>query len=298
MKPVKISVLILLISVFCLYSVSSYAACSVDEFGIKNIDTPENYLVCTRNTCDPELLDIITRSGFSKLDDWTQKVMEPGNYYVYAVNKNDLTKCMYLVCEKIDSPVTKDKLVSHKLAQDFNLAESVSEKSDLLEEMKRISATNEANWVTTDGVTDYIEYNSVMGQDQIHRYETIYNGNKITLQFSSKKKFSAEEKGMHYAMLKSLQHSEHADYAEINEMIKTAREKKIEKDTNTGKNTMILWYIMGGLVALVIGFAVYMAIRSQSKKRKKVIVLREHEVINDEENGIFAQNHGEKEGEE
>ena len=240
---------------------------------------------------------IITRSGFSGLDDWTERVLKPQNFYLYATDKNDLKKCMYLICEAVDSPQTNDGLVSHKLAQDFNLSQSVAEKTKLLEDVKRSAAVNEANWVSPNDVTDYAEYYSVLGQDQIHRYETIYNGNQITLQFSSNKKFSQAEKDMHYAILCSIKHSEFADYTQINEMIKIAREEKIEKDTNTGKNTMILWYIIGASVALIIAFAIYMAVRSQSKKRKKVIVLREHEVINDQVSNL-AENHDDKKGEE
>lgn len=284
MQHLKYLILFILSVTICFSATVSYGAYSLDEFGIANVDIPENYISCTRTACDPDLETIITQSGFAGLADWTAKVMEPGKYYIYACDKADLTKCMYLVCETLESPKTRDKLVTHKLAQDYNLYESTAEKSEFLSDMKRAAATESAQWVSEDGVTPYIEYYSSVGEDKIHRYETVYNGNKISLQFSSKKDFTPEEITLHLSILSSVRFGEAVDYTEIKEQITAARQKKLEEETHSGENTKILRYIISASVAFVIVFAVYMAIRSQKKKRNKVIVLREPEVLDDGDN--------------
>jgi len=292
MKYIKKTVLILLVLSVCLTSVVSQAKYSIEEFGIDNIDVPEGYISCTRSECDPELDSILKSNGFTDLSLWNASVMTPGMFYVYACKANDMTKCMYLVCEELKPQKTKEG-VEHKYASDYNLIETAEDKTEILKEINQASQTNSAQWVTTNSATPYVEYTAFSSGNYFHTYETIYCGNSIILRFSSESEFSESEIKMHNEIFSTLKNSvvydkANADMREspeefykkecenIKKEDEEARLRKVEKENNSGKNTRILWYIIGVLVALVIVFSIFLAVH---KKRKKIIVLREHEVV-------------------
>lgn len=249
----------------------------IKDFGIKTINIPEEYMSCSLDVCDEDLSNLLKANGYT-FEQWVSGVLEPNDFKIYACNKEVISDCMYLICKKITSPKTADGEVSHKLACDYNLMSEGKEMTEFLNEKKVKSNFDSASWITDMGDTPYIEYTTLIGNDYCHCYETIYNGNLITLQFSSKNDFSSSQKNAHRAVLNSISYSENADYTEVNELIQEKLQKKLEEETHSGENTKILRTIISISIVFVIGFAILLAIRSQKKKRKKTIVLREHEV--------------------
>lgn len=272
----------MIVFIMCMTASVVNAKYSVEEFNIKNIDVPEGYISCSRTECDPELDEILKNNGFNTLNDWNTVFMNPAGIYVNACGADNLDDKMYLICKEEASPKTKEGIV-HKLARDYNLAESAEEKDAIIKEINMAITQKDAAWVKPGSTTTYVEYNTVNTDNHIHAYKTIFNGNSIELQFWSKKPFTTMQKEMHYSILKSLEYNVTADYSELKKSINDFKQKKLEEESNTGKNTQILWYIIGILVAMIIAFSIFMAIRSRNKKRKKVIVLREYEVIDGED---------------
>ena len=283
----------MIVCIMCMTALSVNAKYSIEEFDIKNIDVPEGYISCSRAECDDELDEILKSNGFNTLNDWNTVVMNPGNFYVHACKATNLNERMYLVCKAEVSPKTKEG-ISHKLARDYNFAESAEDKDTIIKNINMATTQKDAAWVTPNNVTTYVEYNTINTEDYIHAYKTIYNGNSIELQFWSKKPFTDEQKQMHYSILESIEYSVVADYSELKKSEKEVKQKKLEEESNTGKNTQILWYIIGILVAMIIAFSIFMAIRSRNKKRKKVIVLREYEVIEGEDADLNNNTKGDK----
>lgn len=273
MKITKIFIVSILLITACMAQSIICSAYSAEEFNVKNLNVPADYVACTKNQCDPELEAIILQNGFTSLADWVTRVMEPQGMYLYSCNKNDLTKCMYLLCKKNKLSKTKDGLVEHELAGDYNMYKTESDKAELLDAVKRAAATGNAIWAPYAGKTPFVEYNATDGTNFIHAYRTIYGGNEITIQFSSAKAFTEDEINTHLSILSSMEYVQDVDYAEIDKKISDARTKKLEEETHSGENTKTLRYIISASVAFVIFFSVYLAIRSQKKKRRSSVIV-------------------------
>ena len=194
MKFSKITLLTVLIVTMCLLGQTVLGAYSVEEFGVENINPPEDYISCTKTQCDEELETIIVQNGFSGLSDWVSRVMEPSNIYFYSSNKKDLTKCMYVICKNVKISKTNDGLVEHKLARDYNMCKDEGDKATLLDTIRRAAGTDNVSWAPEIQKTPFIEYETTDGINNIHAYCTIYGGIEYTLQFSSAKKFTEEER--------------------------------------------------------------------------------------------------------
>ena len=271
-KTAAILVLMMIFAAQCLG-----ASYEIQDFGIKNIDVPEDYLSCSTDKCDPDLEKLLSGNGFT-FDQWTTNVMAPSNFYIYACNKTKLTDCMYLMCEKLDKPKSSKGNVSHTLSEDYNLIADGEERQSFVEEKKRTSNMENVSWISPNDDTPYIEYYTTLGQDYCHCFETVYGGNRITLMFSSKKPIGASAAGEHAQILATLEYTEKADYTEIKNLINEAVQKELEEETHSGENTKILRIIISVSMVVVIALAILMAMRSQSKKKRKTVVLREHEV--------------------
>ncbi len=275
MKYFKIFAITLALMII-LSSAASATSYEIKDFGIKNIDMPEDYMSCSTELCDEDLQKLLSGNGFT-FDDWKSQVMEPSNFYIYSCNKNKLTDCMYLMCEKINSPKSSQGNVSHLLAEDYNLIADGGDKTAFLDEMVKSNNIDNAKWLDIAGDTPYIEYFTTLGEDNCHCYETIYGGNRITLMFSSKKAFANLDIDNHSRILATLTYQEKHDYTEVQELIAAAVQKQLEEETHSGENTKILRIIISVSLVIVIAFAIIMAVRTQSKKRRKTIVLREPE---------------------
>lgn len=271
-KTAAILVIMMLFAVECLG-----ASYEIKDFGIKNIDVPEEYMSCSNVKCDPELEKLLSGNGFT-FDAWKTNVMAPSNFYIYACNKTKLTDCMYLMCEKLDKPTSSKGNVSHTLAEDYNLMADGEERQSFVEDKKRTSNMENVTWTEPNGDTPYIEYYTALGEDFCHCFETVYGGNRITLMFSSKSPIGASAAKEHAQTLATLEFAEKADYTEVKSLIDEAVQKELEEETHSGENTKILRIIISVTMVVVIALAILMAMRSQSKKKRKTVVLREHEV--------------------
>ncbi len=278
MNFIKKTLLCILCAVLCLTWTASASGFEIKDFGIKSIDIPDDFMACSRDKCDDELLKLLEGNRYT-FADWISGVMEPGGFYVYACNKSKLSDCIYLVCKEVSSPRTADGQVSHRLAADYNMLDEADDRNKLTE-----NKGAGAKWLTDTAATPYIEYTSLIGDDYCHCYETIYMGRLITLQFSSKKDFTSAQKNSHRAILDSLTYTEAADYTELKALVEEHLQQKLAEETHSGENTRIIRIMLSTSLAFVIGFSIYLAIRSQNKKRRKTIVLREAEVIQEETN--------------
>lgn len=254
------------------------ASYEIKDFAIKNIDTPEEYLSCSTEKCDPDMEKLLSGNGFT-FDQWVTNVMAPSNFYIYACNKTKLTDCMYLMCEKLDKPKSSKGNVSHTLAEDYNLMAEGEERQNFGEEKKRSSNMENVSWISPNGDTPYIEYYTTLGQDYCHCFETVYGGNRITLMFSSKDPIGTSAAKKHAQILATLEYAKKADYTEVKKLIDKAVQKELEEETHSGENTKILRFIITVSMVVVIALAILMAMRSQSKKKRKTVVPREHEFV-------------------
>lgn len=290
MRFFKLSVVFALFAL-CVSSLVCAQSYNITDFGIENITAPEGYMVCTMDTCDEAFSKLLEGNNFT-FDTWKKQVMIPSNYYVYACSEKDPGKCMYVICEKgeIQETVTNDDgSKSHKHMDDYNLIADGEEKDKFISSMEEaliyqgISKDNITllRWAQTPEklTTPYVEYACLTGSDYLHCYETIYDGNKIKIQFSSKNPFTKAETESFANILSAIGYSTNVDYTEVENIINENLQKKLEEETHSGENTKILRYIITVSIAFVIVFAIYMAMRTQKKKRKKTIVLREHEVV-------------------
>ncbi len=274
MAVLKRLIVFLCLAALTLSSAVFAAEYEIKDFKIKTITVPDEYMSCSTDKCDEELSRLLSGNKYT-FDQWAEGVLVPNNFEIYACNKKILSDCLYLICKELPSPKTDDGAIEHRLAADYNLIKDGEEMSEFLEDKKIKNNMDTASWITDTATTPYIEYTKLIGKDYCHCYETIYNGNLITLQFSSKNEFTKAQKDAHKAVLDSIEYSEKADYTEINSLINEALQKKLEEETHSGENTKILRIIISVSVVFVIGFAILLAIRSQNKKRRRSAFIRE-----------------------
>lgn len=295
MDILKKIVVLSLVFVFMMLQYVSAAVYSIPDCGIETVTIPDDYMGCTLSSCDEEFSKLLENNKFT-FETWKQQLMIPSNYMLYACQKNDPGKCVYVIFEKgeIQEIVTnKDGSKNHKHMKDYNLIADGEEKDKFLEEMKEaliyqgISQENikDLRWAspTKDVPTPYVEYMCSVASDMIHCYETIYDGNKIKLQFSSKNVFTQAELEAHLATLSGMTYANTVDYTEVENIISENTQRKLEEETHSGENTKLIRYIISVSIALVVVLALYMAIKTRKKKRKQVVVLREHEQVTTED---------------
>jgi len=255
----------------------------LESCGIESINVPDEYMICTQDLCDEKFNVLLANNNFSH-STWVSQVMKPNNYFLYACDAKDPSNCMYVVLEKgeIQETITnKDGSKTHKLMKDYNLLSEGDEKDKLINQTKEaliyqgVSQENisKIGWVKTESklVTPYIEYICRSGNDYIYCFETIYNGNKLQLQFSSKKPFTKKNEESFTNILSQISYSEIVDYTEVNKIIYNNLQKKLEEETHSGENTKIIRYIISISIAFVIVFAIYLSLKTQSKRRGYVV---------------------------
>ena len=79
----------------------------------------------------------------------------------------------------------------------------------------------------------------------------------------------------HAQIVKNLKYGEKPDYTEAKNIVHENLHNKLKEETHSGENTRILRYILSASIALVIVFALIMAIKTQSEKRRKRVVINE-----------------------
>ena len=84
--------------------------------------------------------------------------------------------------------------------------------------------------------------------------------------------------------MKNASLGERVDYTEAHEISNDNLQKKLAEETNSGENTKILRYILSGSISFVVIFAIFMAIKSQSRKRRKAIIISDEEVLEELKN--------------
>lgn len=292
MKFLRIS----LILVICLIIGTTVFAGNVEieEFGITNIEIPDGFMVCTQESCDEEFKTILTANGFD-FTSWVNDVMKPNNYYIYAMDKNN--HCIYVTCQRNELQeikTEKDGSKIHPLMSDYNMLQSADDKAELLTKTKDelvlqgVSAGDIQTLVWADldddSVTPYLEYMCSINGQYIHSYETVYNASKICFQFTSAKAFSQSQINEHSNLVKSSSLGEKVDYTKAHEIASDNLQKKLAEETNSGENTKILRYILSGSISFVVIFAIFMAIKSQSRKRRKAIIISDEEVLEELKN--------------
>ena len=289
---------LIIFSIMFVLICSQYADAKVynaPECGVGNISVPDEYMGCTLSECDEDFAALLTNNKFT-FDTWKQQLMVPSNYVFYACRRDDPGKCIYVIFEKgeIQETVTnKDGSKTHKHMKDYNLIADGDEKDKFLEELKKAlifqgisqDSIKDLRWTNPlkETQTTYVEYMCNVGSDMIHCYETIYDGNKIKLQFSSKNVFTQTELDSHLAVLSELTYLNNVDYTEAKKIISENTQKKLEEETNSGENTKLIRYILSVSISLVVFLALFMAIKTQKKKRKKVVVLRDYEQVENTE---------------
>jgi len=265
----------------------------IEEIGIGNIKIPDEFMICTQNSCDDEFKPILTANGFD-FTSWVNNVMKPNNYYIYAMDKK--SHCIYLSYQKNELQeirTEKDGSKTHPLMSDYNMLQSADDKAELLTKTKDelvlqgVSADDIQTLVWADlddTITPYLEYLCSINGQYFHSYETIYNASKISFQFTSAKAFSQEEINEHAQLVKDVALGQKVDYTEAYSITNENRQKKLAEETNTGENTKILRYIISGSIALVVIFAIFLAIKTQSRKRKKAIIVSNEKTLKEFEN--------------
>lgn len=269
----------------------------IEEIGIGNIEIPDEFMICTQNSCDEEFKTILTANGFG-FTSWVNDVMKPNNYYIYAMDKNN--HCIYVTYQKNELQeikTEKDGSKTHPLMSDYNMLQSADDKTELLTKTKDelvlqgVSAGDIKTLVWADldddTVTPYLEYSCSINGQYIHSYETVYNASKICFQFTSAKAFSQSQINEHAQLVKNASLGERVDYTEAHKISNDNLQKKLAEETNSGENTKILRYILSGSIAFVVIFAIFMAIKSQSRKRRKAIIVSDEEAL---ENDLREEN--------
>ncbi len=278
-----IFIICVMMSVPCLAEVFT-----VEEFGIKNIEIPEGYMVCTQQECDEDFKTILTANGYG-FSSWVNDVMKPNGYHIYAMTRSN--KCIYVAAQKNELQeirTEKDGSKTHPLMSDYNMLHSADDKAEILNSIKDglvlqgVSAEDISilDWsgVNDETVTPYLEYICSINGQYIHSFETIYNASKISFQFTSTKEFSEKEKQEHAQLVTNADLGKKIDYTQAQNMAYDNLQNKLAEETNSGENTKILRYILSAFIAIIIVFAIFLSVKTQSKKRKKTIT------IDDEEN--------------
>lgn len=292
MKFFKIS----FIFIICfLIGASSFAKeIGIDEFDISKIEIPDEYMVCTQKSCDEEFKSILAANGFG-FTSWVNDVMKPNNYYIYAMNlKNE---CIYVTCQKNELQeikTEKDGSKTHPLMSDYNMLQSADDKAELLTKTKDelVLQGVSADDITTlvwadfneDTRTPYLEYACSINNQYIHSFETSYNASKICFQFTSSKPFSDSQKDMHSEIVKKANLGEKVDYTEAQNLTRENLQNKLAEETHSGENTKILRYVLSASIAFVVVFAIFMAIKSQSKKRRRSIIVSNEDETSENDN--------------
>ncbi len=279
MKFLKIS----LVFIICfIVGTSSFAKeITIDEFNISNIEIPEEFMVCTQNTCDEKLKSTLTSNRFN-FETWVNDVMKPNNYYIYATNSKK--ECIYVICQKNENQNSKAEENDSKTPNTNKnyMVQSENNKAELLTKAKNelVLQWGSADDVSTlawadfseDSVTPYLEYVYSVKNQYVHGYETSYNASKICFQFTSPKPFSEEQKQMHSQIVKNAKLGRNIDYTQAHSSVSENQKNKLNKKSYGGGNSKILGYILSVSIALDVVFAIYMAIKSQSKKRRRTII--------------------------
>ena len=243
---------------------------TVEEFGIKNIEIPEGYMVCTQEECDEEFKTILTANGYG-FSSWVNDVMKPNGYYIYAMTRSN--KCIYVAAQKNELQeirTEEDGSKTHPLMSDYNMLQSADNKADILNKIKDelvlqgVSAGDisllEWSRVNDETLTPYLEYICSINGQYIHSFETVYNASKISFQFTSTKEFINADLG------------KKIDYTEAQNIAQENLQNKLAEETNSGENTKIIRYILSAFIAIIIVFAIFLSVKTQSKKRKKAII--------------------------
>ncbi len=265
-----------------LVGTSSFAReITIDEFNISNIEIPEEFMACTQDTCDEELQSILTSNRFD-FSAWVNDVMKPNNYYIYATNSKK--ECIYVICQKnetqnskteennSENPTTNNNYMVRK---ENNKAELLTKaKNELVLQWRSADDVSTLAWAdfSEDSVTPYLEYVYSVKNQYVHGYETSYNASKICFQFTSPRPFSEEQKLMHSQIVKNAKLGRKIDYTRDHSSVRETSKNKLNKKTYGGGNSKILGYVLSVSIALDVVFAIYMAIKSQSKKRRKTII--------------------------
>ncbi|MBO5743093.1 MAG: hypothetical protein J6R68_02290 [Clostridia bacterium] len=278
MKFLKIS----LVFIFCfIIGTGSFAReITIDEFNISNIEIPEEFMICTQDTCDEKLKSILTANGFD-FTTWVSDVMKPNSYYLYATNSRK--DCIYVTCQKNETPDSKIEEDQETPNTNKNyMVQSENNKAKLLKKAKNelVLQWGSADDVSTlawadfseDSVTPYLEYVCNIKSQYVHGYETSYNGSKICFQFTSPRKFSEEQKDMHSQIVKNAKLGRKVDYTEAQNIARGNSQNNLNKKAHNGENTKILTYVLSVSIALDVVLAIYIAIKTQSKKRKRTII--------------------------
>ncbi len=280
-----IFIICVMMSVPCLAEVFT-----VEEFGIKNIEIPEEYMTCTQEKCDEEFKEILTANGLG-FSSWVNDVMKPNGYYIYAMTKSN--KCIYVAAQKNDLQeirTEKDGSKTHPLMSDYNMLHSADDKAEIINNIKDglvlqgVSAGDISllRWaeLNDETVTPYLEYICSINGQYVHSFETIYNASKISFQFTSTKEFGEKEKEEHAQLVINADLGKRIDYTEAQDIAHENLQNKLAEETNSGENTKILRYILSAFIAVIIVFAIFLSVKTQSKKRKRAIIAGDDENTN------------------
>lgn len=279
MKFLKIS----LVFIICfIVGTSSFAKeITIDEFNISNIEIPEEFMVCTQNTCDEKFKSILNSNRF-EFATWVNDVMKPNNYYIYATNSKK--ECIYVICQKNETTESKTEENDSKTTNtnknymvrtENNKAELLTKaKNELVLQWRSADNVSTLAWAdfSEDSVTPYLEYVYSVKNQYVHGYETSYNASKICFQFTSPRPFTEEQKIMHSQIVKNAKLGKKVDYTKDHSSVRENSKNKLNKKNYNGGNSKILGYVLSVSIALDLVFSIYMAIKSQSKKRKRTII--------------------------
>lgn len=269
--------LIVLMVIICLSTEVYAAEININNCPITSLIVPDEYSVCTADGCDDAFQALLSNNKMT-FSDWKAKVMDPEELCVYACDDKNNTECLSVSEAVAESKIDNNSAKNHKYANDYAMIENGDPKDKVLEDVKKslISGSVSSNGITdikwinnsSEYPTPFIMYTYSSTESFVTAYQTIYGGYKIILQFTSTTPFTSEKLSYFNEVVSALKFRDTPDYTEFKKLREEDSQKKLEQETNINKNSKTTVYLFAALIFIIVVFAIYMAIRSQKKKKK------------------------------
>lgn len=245
---------------------------------VASLNVIDGYSVCTADGCDDSFNALLAANKMT-FSDWKAKVMDPESYVLYACDENNNTECLSVKDAADPSKIDNSNAENHKYSKDYAIVENGDPKDKLLDDIKKALISNSVSsnsitdikWINNSAEypTPYIMYTYSSSDGFVTCYQTVYCGKKINLQFTSQVPFTTEKLAEFGGIVSQIKYNETPDYTEVKNLIEKSAQDKLEKETNINKNSKTTVYLFAGLIFIIIVFAIYMAIRSQKKRKNK-----------------------------
>lgn len=274
--------IVMSLAFFALFSTRVIAeAHDLDNFGIKNINIPADYSVCTRIECDSDMMKLLRQNGYTP-QKWIENVMTPADIYLYACdplgNVINVT-----VSDVADEDIFSDAAKHHEFVFDYNLADDSKDRENILVQYRDgllgsgVAARDISRimWIDSSPelATAYVKGVYASDDAAVCEYRTIYRDNIISVRLYTQAEPDSELSALFDSLVRGIKYDSKPDYTKAKQFVRQNERVNLNKKQQSS-DADIAVFLSISFIIFVIMFSIYETtgksrLRNRSRRKSK-----------------------------